>query len=125
MTDTPTPAPLVPSHDLKRTPAQFFFEVGYGACWAEAYLRNDTAPFELTDVVVERAWEIAGEAHDDPEEFDRYLALANAECSNPEADVERLRAALEPFAQIAQRKAMLYLRPNDPIVMEAVRALAR
>lgn len=41
------------------------------------------------------------------------------------AQGERLRAALAPFADISKRKAMLYIRPNDPIVMEAVRALGR
>lgn len=62
-----------------RTLAQFFFEIGYGACFAEAYIRNgNVAPFQLTDALVERAWEIAGEAHDDPEEFDRQQTLADA-----------------------------------------------
>lgn len=42
-----------------------------------------------------------------------------------EQDVERLRRALEPFAQLAQRKANYVIRPNDPIVLEAVRALAK
>lgn len=60
-----------------RSPAQFFFEVGYGACWAEAFVRNDsTPPFPLTDAIVERAWAVAGEAHDDPEEFDHHHRLA-------------------------------------------------
>jgi hypothetical protein len=64
---------------LDRSPAQFFFEVGYGACWAEAFVKSaGSPPFTLTDAIVERAWDIAGEAHDDPEEFDRYLAIANA-----------------------------------------------
>lgn len=39
--------------------------------------------------------------------------------------VVRLRRALEPFAQLAQRKANYVIRPNDPIVLEAVRALAK
>lgn len=61
------------------SPAQFFFEIGYGACWAEAFVRaGSVAPFPLTDAMVERAWEISGEVHDDPAEFDRHLALANA-----------------------------------------------
>jgi len=62
----------------ERAPAQFFFEVGFGAAYAQALIANDMKPpFALTDAVVEHAWDIAGEAHDDPEEFDRYLALAN------------------------------------------------
>lgn len=63
----------------ERGVAQFFFEIGYGACWAEAFVRNDCAPFELTDALIGRAWEIAPEAHDDHAEFDRYLALATAQ----------------------------------------------
>lgn len=65
-----------------RTLAQFFFEVGFGACWAEAYVQNgEQEPFPLTDALVERAWEIAGEAHDDPAEFAGKLALANTDAS--------------------------------------------
>jgi hypothetical protein len=66
--------------ELNRTPAQFFFEIGFGAAFAEAVVRNGgVPPFEFSDAVVERAWAIAGEAHDDPAEFDRYLALANGD----------------------------------------------
>jgi hypothetical protein len=69
--------------ELDRTPAQFFFEVGFGAAFAKALIDNDMKPpFEFSDAVVERAWEIAREAHDDHEEFDRYLAQANADAKD-------------------------------------------
>lgn len=69
-----------------RSPAQFFFEIGFGACLAEAFVRNETFPFTVTDEIVERAWAIAGEAHEDPAEFDHYLRLATRDGA-----VERLR----------------------------------
>lgn len=76
------------ARELERSPAQFFFEVGYGACFAEVLIRNGMhAPFDLTDAVVEHAWDIAGEAYEVPEEFDRYLELANA-ALNQEAPAE-------------------------------------
>lgn len=62
-----------------RSLAQFFFEVGYGACLADAMVRNDMKPpFDLTDEIVEHAWQIAGEAYETPAEFDAKLAMTNA-----------------------------------------------
>ena len=61
---------------LDRSIEQFFFEVGYVACFADAFIKNDVVPFELTDAIIERAWAIAPEAHEDGAEFDRYLAAA-------------------------------------------------
>jgi hypothetical protein len=84
--------------DGERSVAQFFFEVGYGACFAEAYIRNGgKVPWPMSDVEVERAWSIAGEAHDDPEEFSRYLALATP----PSPCCLGVVEALEPFAKAA------------------------
>lgn len=62
---------------LDRSPAQFFFETGYFAAYAEACAEIGKAPFALSDRIVERAWDVAGEAHDDRAEFDAYLARAN------------------------------------------------
>lgn len=62
-----------------RTLAQFFFELGYGACWAEAAIRNgEKPPFDLTDAVIERAWAITPETYDDHAEFDDKLGLVDA-----------------------------------------------
>ena len=62
-----------------RTLAQFFFELGYGACWAEAAIRNgEKPPFDLTDAVIERAWAITPETYDDHAEFDEKLALVDS-----------------------------------------------
>lgn len=62
-----------------RTLAQFFFELGYGACWAEAAIRNgEKPPFDLTDAVIERAWAITPETYDDHAEFDEKLGLVDA-----------------------------------------------
>jgi len=62
-----------------RSLAQFFFEVGYGAAWADGFIANgELAPFPMTDTTVERAWSIACEAYEDPQEFDAKLAQTNA-----------------------------------------------
>lgn len=74
----PTPVSQEARPEIERSPAQFFFEVGFGACYAEAVVRNGEVPFVLTDDIIERAWQIAPEAHDDHAEFDRYLALTRA-----------------------------------------------
>lgn len=59
----------------ERSPAQFFFEMGFGACYAEAIVRNgDQAPFPLSDEEMERQWAISREAYDDPAELDAMLA---------------------------------------------------
>ena len=59
----------------ERSPAQFFFEMGFGACYAEAMVRNGhQPPFPLTDEMIERQWAISQEAYDDPAELDAMLA---------------------------------------------------
>lgn len=69
------------SHEMdeKRKLAQFFFEVGFGSCWAEVLVQNGgKPPFQLTDAIIERGWRIAHEAHEDQAEWDRHQALADA-----------------------------------------------
>jgi len=79
---------------VERTLAQFFFEVGYGACWADGFIKNGSkAPFPLTDAVIDRAWQIAPEAHEDGEEWDRHQALADA----APALLEALKGLLAEF----------------------------
>lgn len=64
---------------LSRTPARFFFETGFFAAYAEASIKaGNRPPFDLTDAIVDRAWEIAPEAHPDRTEFDRYLSSADS-----------------------------------------------
>ncbi|WP_430635048.1 hypothetical protein [Sphingomonas hankookensis] len=64
---------------LSRTPARFFFETGFFAAYAEASIKaGNRPPFDLTDAIVERAWEIAPDAHPDRAEFDRYLSSADS-----------------------------------------------
>lgn len=64
---------------LSRTPARFFFETGFFAAYAEASIQaGHRPPFDLTDAIVDRAWEIAPEAHPDRREFDRYLSSADS-----------------------------------------------
>lgn len=64
---------------LSRTPARFFFETGYFAAYAEASIQaGHRPPFQLTDAIIDRAWEIAREAHPNPVEFDRYLSSADS-----------------------------------------------
>lgn len=61
-----------------RSPAQFFFEIGFQASFAEATVRaRNVPPFELTDAIIERAWQIAPEGHPDREEFEWYLEQAD------------------------------------------------
>jgi hypothetical protein len=80
--------------------AQFFFEIGYGACFAEAFIRNGAkTPWPMSDAEVERAWEMTPETYDDPAEFDRYKALADvAEAGSPTPE-NGLREALERVEQ--------------------------
>lgn len=64
---------------LSRTPARFFFETGYFAAYAEASIQAGLLPpFQLTDAIIDRAWETAREAHPNPVEFDRYLSSADS-----------------------------------------------
>lgn len=98
MTDeTPSATPAdATGAQLSRPPARFFFEIGYYACWAEAVARSaGTPPFALSDQLLDRAWSIAGEAHDDRAEFDRYLVSANS------AD-DRLAAAEATYRAFAE-----------------------
>lgn len=93
----------------ERTIAQFFFEVGYAACYADAYIRNDgKPPFELSDALIERAWEIAAEAHEDPAEWDAYQAKADA--------APDLIEALRPFVKEFEERREAYIRryPRNP-----------
>ena len=75
---------------LSRTPARFFFETGYFAAYAEASIQaGNRPPFDLTDAIVDRAWDIAPNAHPDHTEFDRYLSAADsadARLAEAEAD---------------------------------------
>lgn len=61
----------------ERSTAQFFFEMGFGACYAEAIVSSGVVPFPLTDREVERQWAISREAYDDPAELDAMLARTN------------------------------------------------
>lgn len=62
-----------------RSLAQFFYEVGFASCFAEATIRNDMKPpFELSDALIEAAWPRSIEAYDDGVEMDQRLALADA-----------------------------------------------
>ncbi|PXA99935.1 hypothetical protein DMC47_00770 [Nostoc sp. 3335mG] len=67
---------------LSRTPARFFFEIGYFAAFADAYTAarqaGATVPFEVSDASIDRAWDIAPSGHPDPAEFDSYLSSANS-----------------------------------------------
>lgn len=54
--------------------ARYFFEIGYASAYADAYVGCcSTPPFELTDAVFDRAWEIAPEGADSRDEFDANL----------------------------------------------------
>lgn len=70
---------LAPGSPLQRSLAQFFFEVGYAACFAEVVIQQDMQPpFALSDEHIEAAWPRSIEAHEDAAEIDRALALTNA-----------------------------------------------
>lgn len=63
----------------ERSVAQFFFEMGFGACYAEAMIRNGhTAPFELSDGFLDAQWEISQEAYEDHAELERMLNRTRA-----------------------------------------------
>ncbi len=80
-------------------PERFWFELGYGAAWADAFMANDQKPaWQMTDAAVDRAWDILPECYDgDAGDLERNAwntrtpdpALAAAQ-----ADVARLREAL-------------------------------
>jgi hypothetical protein len=104
MTDAPQAAPMREDVRLDRTPAQFFFEIGFAACLAQAYIANGKMPFEVSDALIERAWDIAGEAHHDPEEFDRYLALADA-AHTARPDAGEVRSAYHALVQAGMHES--------------------
>ncbi len=80
---------------LSRTPARFFFETGYFAAYAEASIRaGNRPPFDLTDAIVDHAWDIAGDAHPDRGEFDRYLSSADS-ADKELADAEAVYRAFD------------------------------
>lgn len=63
-----------------RTPAQFFFEMGFAACFAEAVVRNgDCIPFTLVDEDIERQWVISRKAYPDRAELEAMLVRASAQ----------------------------------------------
>lgn len=91
-----------------RTLAQFFFEIGYGACWADAYVaQGERPPFELTDAIIERAWAIAPDCHDDAGEFDRMKAMADAA---PDL-LDVLRDVMRPYSIYDQAVTATQGRP--------------
>lgn len=78
--DTRPDEPLSKGHtvDDDRSLARFFFEQGYFSCWAEAMAIDDKPPFEITEPLLDKAWDITAIARDDYAEFDSRLALADA-----------------------------------------------
>lgn len=67
----------------ERSISQFFFEKGYGACWADAFMAMPMLPqsFPLTDAAVDRAWDVLPMCQDTSEdyvEFDKRKALSDA-----------------------------------------------
>jgi len=88
----------------ERSIAQFFFEVGYGAAYADAFIANNGSPaFTLTDASIERAWAIAPEAYEDHAEWDRYMALATPPAIPSEKQVE----ASDSYAAWQQKRGIL------------------
>lgn len=86
---------------LDRSVAQFFFEIGYAACWADAFIQNDQKPpFHLTDAIIERAWQTSYESYEEPAEFDAKLAIANAAPELLEA-LERIEAISAPGQEMS------------------------
>ena len=57
-----------------RTIPQFFFEIGYTACFADALMANAQRPvFELTDAKLDHAWKIMPECCDTPEDLAEFV----------------------------------------------------
>ena len=103
--------------ELGRTLAQFFFEIGYGACFADVMVANDMEPpFDLLDQIIERAWTISGESYEDPQEFDQKLALTEA--------APDLLEALETFAAIFDPAALVESGLSDSRYADVYRLAA-
>ncbi len=46
-------------------PERFWFELGYGAAWADAFIANGQNPaWKMTDAAVDRAWDILPDCYD-------------------------------------------------------------
>lgn len=104
-----------------RAYAQFFFEVGYTACWAESYTSNGSAPFSLTNGIIDHAWEIAGEAHDDPDEFARKKALSDA-APDLLAALTRIAAFDDEYGNARLTATGSYSAFDEPAAVETARA---
>ncbi|ALH82944.1 hypothetical protein AN936_22075 [Sphingopyxis macrogoltabida] len=93
---------------MKRSTAQFFFEMGFGACYAEAIIRNSNKiPFALSDAEIERQWAISQEAYDDPAELDEMLAKVSA------ADSDVIGKLVEALSE-AGTVLRLVEKPSEP-----------
>lgn len=113
------------AHTPERGIAQFFYEVGFASCFAEVTIRNDLVPpFALTDALIEQAWPRSIEAHDDGEEMDRYLAMANSHdalvkaleglLAHVEAMQSQCRQYVEPTGYTAfDRKRIVFERDQE------------
>jgi hypothetical protein len=103
---------------LNRGIGQFFFEVGYGACFAEALIQNDCKPpFELTDAHIEAAWPRSIDAHEDGAEMDQFLALAKA--------APDLRATLEWLCQQMEAEQAIGVSGFEDWLKPARQALSK
>lgn len=83
--------------------AQFFFEQGYGACWADAFMALPNLPqsFPLSDAAVEKAWAVLPFCQDSDEDyvaFDARKALADAA---PEL-LEALERMMKPQCEVSR-----------------------
>lgn len=63
--------------DDPRPLAQFLFEAGYTACWADIYVAGQQFK-PLSDAMIERAWDITPAAYDPEDDLEAKIALINA-----------------------------------------------
>ncbi|WP_066723457.1 hypothetical protein [Sphingomonas pituitosa] len=75
--------------------AQYFFEIGFMAAFAEVTVGAGKAPFPLTDRIVDKAWADARDGVDDPAEWDAHLS------ATPHPSGDAAREALERHIQNA------------------------